>query len=374
MTETTLEDVAGEDGGWRPKNLSDGPVQAAARAVRQIHTGGVAGALWGLVLWGCVGLRLLDVPCFSSVDWDMAAGTALLLFSLGAAARSQGAMAILALLVAADLPVQVLALRDATGHGTSVATTVTIVRLGALPLVLYLVTRGYRGAVDYRRLRGGAPPKNWRMWAPLPFIGGFLAYLGAVLFVALFWRGALQYTFGQSGARFRGQDKVLTPLMKSLYADLHSIDVKPFREGSGTDETGKQAPGDGKGASGAASGGIASLGDLESLPKPVRDAVEEATRFAAQVDNVGCFGEAMRRHDTCTGDECRLLAKIFMTACLPASRPTKDFCAGVPSPISIVETTAWRTRVCDQGGREPEPCYVFFVSLQNFCHPEAVEG
>ncbi len=287
-------------------------------------------------------------------------------------------MGILALLVAADLPVQVLALHDAMGRSISAATTLAMaVRLGALPLVLYLVARGYRGAVDYRRLRGGAPPKNWRMWAPLPFIGGFLAYFGAVLFVALVWRGALQHTFGQPGARFRGQDKVLTPLMKSLYADLHSIDVKPFREG---DDTAGTSTGDGKGAAAvarSAGAGVAGadtpFGDLAELPAPVREAVEEATRFAAEVDNVGCFSEALRRHDTCTADECRLLAKIFMTACLPASRPTKDFCAGVPSPISIVETTAWRTRVCDQSGRDPESCYIFFISLQNFCHPEAVQ-
>lgn len=292
MLDISDKSTSSEEGGWRPTDLTDGPVYATNRALRQIRTGGCVGALWGVVLLSCVGLRYAGVPSWSSVYWDLGGGIALLVCALGAAARSPVAMGVLSLLAAGDVAVQVLALREALGHSAPAATALATARLSALPVIVYMVARGYTGAVDYRLLRGGARPKNWRFWAPVPFIGGFLAYLGVVLFVALFWKGALQHMFGQPGARLRGQDKVATPLMRGLYADLNSIDVKPFREGEAAEDDattgsdGRSNDGSGKDRSRAA---MPPFTDLDSLPKPVRDTVEEAFRFAAGVDQAGCY-------------------------------------------------------------------------------------
>jgi len=385
MANTFDEDEASsEENAWRPTNVADTTAVASARALRQIITGGIVAALWGLCLLGCVALRTYGIVALTSVYWDVGGGLALLI-ALGAAARSRASMAILSLLVAADLPVQMSALHDAM-PSASVGRTLAIARLCVLPFVLFFVSAGYRAAVDYHLLRNRSLPKNWRFWAPLQLVGGVVAYVGFVLVVVLFWKGPMRASLESAGATIR-TDRRATPLMQALYADLHSIDVKPFRTLKGEkkqsdasladsgNKAGKRnsppaAPAAAAAGAPVAAPAAAQIVDLASLPKPLRDAVEEATKFAAQVDQVGCLGESLRRRDTCKDDDCLLLAKVFMTACLPASRPSRDFCTGVPSPVSVVETMTWQRHVCDQSASTSEPCHVFFLSLQNFCHPE----
>lgn len=381
MTELPEDQVANDSGA---RDLTEEPSPfLLLRAARQVRTGGIVAALWGLVLLGCGGLGFLGFSNFSPFYWDILGGYALLACALGAAMRNRGAMAAVSLLAATDLPVQVLAISAAMEQRVSSGLVLAVVRLGMLPSALYLIVRGYRGAVDYYRLRGGMPPRNWRLWAPLPFMTGFVVCVGAAVSLSMYWKETLLSGFAQPGAKIQRKDHASPGSPTDLFAALRAIDVKPFREthdgerkdtsprGGKSEPDRKDAPAQAPvGTVAPASGAAAEFEDPAALPKSVREAVEEAKAFAAKADNADCFGEALRRYDECAQDECRLLARAFLSTCLPASRSSKDFCSSVPSPVSIVETTTWRTRVCDQNGRVPAPCYVLFLSLQNYCHPE----
>lgn len=333
------------------------------QAARDVRTGGSAGALWGLLLLACCGLRFADLLNASFRYWDLLAGYALLLCSLGALVRNQAAMALLAVIAAADLPVQVLIAWDSIGQDMSLDLAAAAVRLGLLPLVLYLIARGYRGSVDHHLLSGGQPLRNWRFWKPLHLTAIFTLYVAVAAVALMVWKGSFRSSFEEPGAKLAKEDKAV----KALFAELKKIDVKPFTTEGDPELPVNELPGPEKAAAKAL------LANLENLPPPVREAVKDAVAFAANTDQLGCFNEALRRHDGCGDDDCRMLSRIFLTACLPSTRPNKDFCTGMPWPTAIVETAAWRSRMCDQSKRPPGPCYAFLLTAQRFCYPEAGE-
>lgn|GEM_PF-1999192 len=363
--------------------VSDGPQRLLEDALRRMRMGGAVGGLWGALLLGSGLFQLTGAAGFCPSSWNIGAGITALLFSLGATARSRAAMAILASLGLGELATQAVALPEVLGHDDSVAQILAAVRFSGLPFVLYVLAQAYSGSVDYHRVRRGQAPTNWRVITPTMLKACIVGAYGVALLVGLVhWKSAVLYGFAQPGGRVLRKAATPAPFAAREAGPIQAVEETRDADTAGSekrDESGaagstppttvapdeKSKPVDEQRAAPAVKPAM--------LPKPVREAVELGTRFAAKTDNAGCLVEAMRRQDACKDAECRKLASVFIVACLPASRPTKDFCAGVPSPASIVETTAWRVRVCDQSGRAPEPCYAFFTNLQVFCHPEKVE-
>ena len=350
-----------EEAGAEPADAGETQSLLLALAAREVRIGGVAAALWGLVLVVSCGLRFLGVLSSSFLYWDLAAGYALLFCSVGATVRNRAAMAIASVLAAVDLPVQVLAIWETVEQGFSNDYIAAVSRIGLLPIVLYLIVRGYRGSVDCHLLRGGQPLTNWRRWSPITFGVVSSIYVSLVVFGLVSWRASMRSAFEEPGAKIAKEDKTL----KAISSELGSIDVKPFRTDDG--DTAKLPQIAGKRDSDAA---VLQPEDFEMLPTPVRQTAREATVFGAATDQVTCLTEALRRHEDCNDDDCRLLSRVFLTTCLSTSRLSKDFCVTVPSPAAVVETTVWRTRMCDKGRQLPSQCYAFFRTLQKFCHPQ----
>jgi hypothetical protein len=95
------------------------------------------------------------------------------------------------------------------------------------------------------------------------------------------------------------------------------------------------------------------------IDKRVRESTAESEQrgreYGQTTDQKGCMDEGMRKSRSIglldLGDGIKLSA--FVDACLEASRPTQDFCHGVPSFWSLKETE-WGQIECRRAGIDPD--------------------
>jgi hypothetical protein len=102
-----------------------------------------------------------------------------------------------------------------------------------------------------------------------------------------------------------------------------------------------------------------------------KQGLEEGRVFGEQTDNQGCVDEGVVRQRKAVGIGEMIKSGIFMRSCLEASRPTPNFCDGVPGALQFVKTAEWRKAQCDKYGMtEAQQCSQLFQQVQQFCEQQ----
>lgn len=99
-------------------------------------------------------------------------------------------------------------------------------------------------------------------------------------------------------------------------------------------------------------------------------AEEEGTEFGKTTDQQGCVDEGVQRSkkaaliDFSSG----IGLSAFVGSCLKVSRPTEDFCDGVPA-FGSMQDTEWSMSECREVGVNPEEtaCIYVMKSKHEFC-------
>ena len=112
-----------------------------------------------------------------------------------------------------------------------------------------------------------------------------------------------------------------------------------------------------------------SKGWAESSMTVMRDGEE----FGKQTDEQGCLSKALTRMKKTPGltdgFKSAIDNNLFLTGCLDTSRPTPEFCAGVPPVTEIMASVAWRAESCRKEVKQ-DPygyCNNLFSAVQTHC-------
>ena len=103
-------------------------------------------------------------------------------------------------------------------------------------------------------------------------------------------------------------------------------------------------------------GGYFALNYLEgTIGETVKHVEAEGLEYAKTTDQQGCMNEGMNRSKSIGLIDFNgaLALTAFVDACLKNSRPTTDFCEGVPSFWSMKESE-WGSELCRKAGIDPE--------------------
>ncbi|HEX6126704.1 MAG TPA: hypothetical protein VFZ23_15135 [Pyrinomonadaceae bacterium] len=100
--------------------------------------------------------------------------------------------------------------------------------------------------------------------------------------------------------------------------------------------------------------------------------MNEGHEFGKSTDQAGCMTEAVRRSQSFGPVELggAMGVSAFVGSCFETSRPTADFCAGVPSFWSP-EASEWSSAECRKAGADPEKtaCVHVFKRKHQLCSP-----
>ena len=103
-----------------------------------------------------------------------------------------------------------------------------------------------------------------------------------------------------------------------------------------------------------------------------KQGMEEGRSFGEGTDNQGCVDEGVARNRKAKGFGELMKSGIFLRSCLDASRPTPNFCDGVPGALQIMKTVEWRKAQCEKYGLgQDQQCSQLFQQVQQFCEQRA---
>lgn len=105
--------------------------------------------------------------------------------------------------------------------------------------------------------------------------------------------------------------------------------------------------------------------DDPTLKAKLNRAKADGTEFGKTTDQNGCMVKAFMLSPA--ADSFDMSNTTFVNACLHASRPTANFCDGVP----FVLDRKWFDDQCDKVGHVNEPCTSAFIAKRNFCQMDS---
>jgi len=92
-------------------------------------------------------------------------------------------------------------------------------------------------------------------------------------------------------------------------------------------------------------------------------------QYAEGKDNQACLDEALRRYVPNQNPIDQTADSSFVSSCLIASKPTKDFCVGIPefSVLNQKPGVDWAEAKCKAHGLEGQGCIRLFIQVINYC-------
>jgi hypothetical protein len=100
-------------------------------------------------------------------------------------------------------------------------------------------------------------------------------------------------------------------------------------------------------------------------------AQNDGEEFGKRADNQACVTEAFAQIEKCDGVSCEVSVNVFLSSCLPESRPSPGFCDDVPSMTDFVATAKWRMASCLEEFRAMESCQQIHGTIQEYCADRA---
>lgn len=99
-----------------------------------------------------------------------------------------------------------------------------------------------------------------------------------------------------------------------------------------------------------------------------KESIEEGQRFGRDADNAGCMTATLSRYKQERGFAAAITSQLFLSGCLPASRPTEGFCDNVPRPTDFFRVAEWQREQCEQAGMGGDKyCAQIFSPVQTYC-------
>ena len=85
----------------------------------------------------------------------------------------------------------------------------------------------------------------------------------------------------------------------------------------------------------------------DALKARAKEAAADGREFGKRSDNQGCVDETMARYKKEQGFFSALKYQRFMDGCLATSRPTPEFCDGLPLG-NMMKMAAWQDALCQR--------------------------
>lgn len=104
---------------------------------------------------------------------------------------------------------------------------------------------------------------------------------------------------------------------------------------------------------------------VEAL-RVVRD---DARAFGRTAENAQCVAAGLDRYGPDSSMLGSMKGALFVTTCLPESKPTPGFCADVPGPRDFTAAREWQKRQCASVSAASRYCPTIIGPVQRFCHP-----
>jgi len=98
-----------------------------------------------------------------------------------------------------------------------------------------------------------------------------------------------------------------------------------------------------------------------------KQSAAEGERFGKETDNQGCLTETIVRHKQNPDLSGVFANQLFLTMCLPRSKPTPGFCEAVPERTEFIKSAEWQTEQCAKNDLHDTYCRQIFAQVQNFC-------
>ena len=98
----------------------------------------------------------------------------------------------------------------------------------------------------------------------------------------------------------------------------------------------------------------------------------DAARFSEGRYCHDCVKESLTRLSSCSGLNCEIGARLFLSECLRLTQPVdSSFCSGVPKKSEFLDTVSWRMDRCEQYGLEDDQgCPRILEEWQEYCAGE----
>ena len=95
---------------------------------------------------------------------------------------------------------------------------------------------------------------------------------------------------------------------------------------------------------------------------------EDGREYGKKSDNAACVTEGLVRYKKDSSFTGIVNAKSFLTGCLQTSRPTPNFCEGVPRRLDFSDSARWRIEQCKKNDLgEDSNCQQIFDAVQEYC-------
>jgi hypothetical protein len=94
--------------------------------------------------------------------------------------------------------------------------------------------------------------------------------------------------------------------------------------------------------------------------------LQEGQEHGRKLDEKGCLAEAVERHRT---QRSRPPSRegILLSGCLDTSKPSADFCVGVPGKGRFFEGRSWLAARCKDAGFSDSSCSYLFQQVIDYC-------
>ena len=104
-----------------------------------------------------------------------------------------------------------------------------------------------------------------------------------------------------------------------------------------------------------------------------RELSRQGLEYGRGKDNRACLDEALRRYVPYQNPIDQVSNVSFVSSCLIASKPTKDFCVDVPEFSVLYQKPEqdWAEAKCKEHGLEGQGCVRLFIQVIAYCRVQA---
>ena len=101
----------------------------------------------------------------------------------------------------------------------------------------------------------------------------------------------------------------------------------------------------------------------------------EGIAAGGQLTEAQCVDKALSRYLGERGIVGGVRSRVWLSGCLTTSRPTENFCAGVPPDGEITQSAMWRVAQCQaRGFTGDSTCPNILAAVQEHCAPGKASG
>ncbi|HZS49178.1 MAG TPA: hypothetical protein VFC63_29185 [Blastocatellia bacterium] len=97
-------------------------------------------------------------------------------------------------------------------------------------------------------------------------------------------------------------------------------------------------------------------------------AMDEGKKYGRTTDNDGCVDKAFEKEKEDNSFGSAISNGVFLRSCLDNSKSTPNFCASVPKPTSILDSSTWLKQQCQKRAPGDQYCTQLFQQVQQFCY------